>query len=83
MSEMTLDMAVNRVRKRTGARVLSADTVRDEGRRVHELKILTDEGKVRRYRIDESSGEQLGPRRRSANGRSGESAPPQRRSRRP
>ena len=94
LSEMTLDTAVDRVRERTGARIISADTVQEEGRRVHEVRILTDQGKVRRYRIDEDSGEPLGPRGRSeyssggrqvrpSNGRSGDSAPPQRRPRRP
>ena len=53
---VSLDTAVDRVRKRTGARVLSADTVRRDGKRIHEVKFLTEKGRVRRLRVDGQSG---------------------------
>lgn len=44
---MSLDQAVAQVRKQTGGRVLSAETVREEERLVHRIKVLTQERKVR------------------------------------
>ena len=59
-----LDRAVSRIRGRTGGRVLSAETRDNDGRRVHHIRILTNNGKVRRVRVDAESGETLPPRRR-------------------
>ncbi len=44
---MSLDQAVAQVRKQTGGRVLSAETVREQNRLVHRIKVLTQERKVR------------------------------------
>jgi len=44
---MTLDQTTAQVRKQTGGRILSAETVREEGRLVHRIKVLTQERKVR------------------------------------
>jgi uncharacterized membrane protein YkoI len=41
--------------------VLSADTVDRDGQPVHRVKILTDEGRVKRYRMDSQSGQPLPP----------------------
>jgi uncharacterized membrane protein YkoI len=44
----TLDQATAQVRRQTGGRILSAKTVTDEdGRKVHRIKVLTQERKVR------------------------------------
>ena len=51
----SLDRAVSRIRKRTGARILSAETREVEGRRMHVIRVLTREGKVRRLRVDADS----------------------------
>lgn len=44
---MSLDQAVAQVRRETGGRILSAETVRNNGRKVHRIKVLTDGNKVR------------------------------------
>lgn len=48
---VTLEQAVERIRNKTGGRVLSAETVVKDGRRVHRIKILS-EGRVRVYYVD-------------------------------
>jgi hypothetical protein len=57
--DYSLDRAVEGVRSRTGGRVLSADTVRRDGRPVYDIKVLTDDGRVRRMAIDGETGEPL------------------------
>jgi uncharacterized membrane protein YkoI len=52
----SLDSAVSNARKRTGGRVLSAETKNKEGREVHYIRILSDDGKVQRLRIDSRTG---------------------------
>ena len=54
--ERSLDSAVARARRRTGGRVLSAETRLQQGREVHVIRILTDDGKVRRIREDAHTG---------------------------
>lgn len=61
---VSLDQAVEGVRSRTGARVLNADTVSRDGGRVHSLRILTPQGRVKRMEIDGSTGQPVAPRRR-------------------
>jgi hypothetical protein len=46
-SGVSLDQAVNQVRKQTGGRVLSAKTVSKKGRRFHRIKVLLPSGQVR------------------------------------
>lgn len=55
-SGMSLDRAISRVRERIGARVLSAKTLEEEGTLVHQIRVITDRGRVRRYRIDAGTG---------------------------
>jgi len=52
-----LDRAVSRVRDRTGGRILSAKTKRSDGRPVHVIRVMTENGKVRRIRVDAGSGQ--------------------------
>ncbi|MES9937670.1 MAG: hypothetical protein ABW153_14585 [Sedimenticola sp.] len=47
----SLDREVERVRRETGARVLSAETRRIDGRPVHVIRLLTEDGRVKRLRI--------------------------------
>lgn len=54
--ERSLDSAVARARRRTGGRVLSAETRVQQGREVHVIRILTDDGKIRRIREDARTG---------------------------
>ncbi len=49
---LSLDQAVSQVRRDTGGRVLSAETVQRNGQRVHRIKVLTPENRVRVYYVD-------------------------------
>jgi len=53
---VSLEQAVKRVRRDSGGRILSAQTVREEGRQVHRIKVLTREGRVRVYTVDARGG---------------------------
>jgi uncharacterized membrane protein YkoI len=55
-SARSLDWAISRVRERVGARVPSAKTLEKEGTRVHQIRVITDRGRVRRFRIDADTG---------------------------
>lgn len=45
-SGISLDQAAEQVRRQTGGRILSAETVNKKGRRVHRIKVLTPDHKV-------------------------------------
>ena len=49
---MTLSQAIESVRKRTGGRVVSAETKVSNGREVHHIKVLTEDGKVRTHKVN-------------------------------
>ncbi len=53
---ITLEQAVAQVRKETGGRILAAETVEENGRRVHRIKVLTPNHSVRTVRIDAGNG---------------------------
>ncbi len=52
----SLEQAVNEARERYPGRVLSAETQRNAGRESHRIRILTDDGRVKRLRMDAESG---------------------------
>jgi hypothetical protein len=54
-AEVSLNQAVKQAKKRTGGQVISAETQNQDGRRVHNIRILTKDGKVRRLRINADS----------------------------
>lgn len=58
---VSLDEAVSNLRRGSGGKVLSADTVRREGEPVHRIKILTDKGRVKRYQVDGQTGRPVTP----------------------
>ena len=60
---ISLDEAVARARRQSDGKILSAETVRVDGRRIHRIKILTTDGRVTRMEIDADSGRPA-PRRR-------------------
>ncbi len=48
----SLDDAVSEARERYDGRVLSAETLTDErGREIYSIRILTPDGRVKRYRV--------------------------------
>jgi uncharacterized membrane protein YkoI len=53
---ISLDEAVARVRRQTDGKILSAETVRVDGRQVHRIKVLTPNGRVTRMDIDADTG---------------------------
>ena len=54
---VSLDEAVSRMRRNSNGKVLSAETVRVDGRKVHRVKILTKDGRVKRKEIDAQTGQ--------------------------
>jgi uncharacterized membrane protein YkoI len=61
---ISLEQAVNEARDRYPGRVLSAETERRGGRESHQIRILTEDGRVKRLRIDAESGRPERPPRR-------------------
>ena len=58
-SGISLDEAVNRAERKYRARVIRAETRESNGRRVHQLRLLSDDGRVWTVRIDAANGEEL------------------------
>lgn len=56
---ISLDEAVNRAERRYGARVIRAETRESNGRRIHQLRLLSDDGRVWTVRIDAATGAEL------------------------
>ena len=54
--DISLDQAVEQARQRVGGRVISAETRERDGRQVHNVRILTKDGKVRRLQINAEGG---------------------------
>jgi hypothetical protein len=51
-ADMSLDQAVKQARQRIGGRVISAETRNQNGHQVHNIRILSNDGKVRRLQIN-------------------------------
>ena len=51
VSAVTLSEAIDQVRRQTSGRILKAETVRENGRAIHVIRVLTPEGRVRVFRI--------------------------------
>jgi len=49
---MSLSQAIESVRRRTGGRVVSAETKVQGGREVHYIKVLTKDGKVKTHKVN-------------------------------
>mgnify|MGYP001547718700 CR=1 FL=1 len=49
---MSLSEAIESVRRRTGGRVVSAETKMQGDREVHYIKVLTKDGKVRTHKVN-------------------------------
>ena len=60
---ISLDEAVSRARRQSDDKILSAETVRVDGRRVHRIKILTSDGRVKHTQIDADTGQPATRRR--------------------
>ena len=60
---ISLDEAVSRARRQSDDKILSAETVRVDGRRVHRIKVLTNRGRVKHVQIDADTGRPAARRR--------------------
>ncbi len=61
-STITLEQAVEQARQRNNGKVLSASTRRDNNQRAtHNVRILTPGGQVKRYQINEHTGQFIRP----------------------
>jgi len=56
---ISLDQAIAKARKSDKDKVLSAETIRKDGRKIYRIKILTKDGRVKRTRIDARTGKKL------------------------
>jgi|GEM_PF-2696901 len=65
----SLEQAVEQVKRNTNGKILSANTVREGKRNVHNVRVLTQQGRVKRIRVDARSGQIL-------KSRQGRHAPP-------
>ena len=54
--KVSLAQATRMVQERTGGQVLRAETKRDNGRAVHRIRVLTEDGRVRTVRVDAETG---------------------------
>ncbi|MEJ2454949.1 MAG: ribosome biogenesis GTPase RsgA [Candidatus Thiodiazotropha sp.] len=59
----SLDNAVRQAREKSNGRVISAETQEKNGRQYYNIRILTDDGKVRRYRFDAGNDRRSNKRR--------------------
>jgi hypothetical protein len=55
-ANLSMDQAVKMVEKRFHARVVKAETQKDEGRTVYLLRLLNDAGRVWTVHVDAASG---------------------------
>ena len=55
-SEISMDQAVRMVEQKYGARVVKAESQRDNGRTVYVLRLLDESGKVWTVHVDAASG---------------------------
>ena len=60
---ISLEEAVSRARRQPDDKILSAETVSVDGRRVHSIKVLTSRGRVKRVQIDADTGRPAARRR--------------------
>lgn len=56
VAEVSLNKAVEQAKQRKGGQVISAETQTRDGRRVHNIRILSKDGKVHRVRINADGG---------------------------
>lgn len=62
LAELSLDDAVKQVID--GNRLLDAETKYIDDREVHVIKVLTEDGRVQKHKVDAQTGERLGKGKR-------------------
>lgn len=53
----SLDQAVNKIRRSKGGKIIGAKTRKEDGRPMHFIKVHSDDGRVRTYRVDGRTGQ--------------------------
>ena len=53
---ISLDQAVEMAQRRYQAKAVRAETIRQGDRRIHQIRLLSADGKVRNVRVDAESG---------------------------
>ena len=56
---ISLNEAIAQARQHNSGKVLSAEAIRVDGRKVYRIKILTKDGRVKRTRIDALTGQTI------------------------
>ncbi|BCX81174.1 hypothetical protein MIT9_P0752 [Methylomarinovum caldicuralii] len=56
VAAITVEEAAKAVQQQIKGRVLGAKTVTEDGRKIHVIRILTPNGRVRHIRVDAASG---------------------------
>lgn len=56
---VSLDQAVEMVQKKYGARVSRASTIESGGRTIHEIRLVSGDGRVWTVRVDAATGREL------------------------
>ena len=56
---ISLEQAIAKARKSNKDKVLSAEIIHKDGRKIYRIKILTKDGRVKRTRIDARTGKKL------------------------
>ncbi|BCX88393.1 hypothetical protein MIN45_P0762 [Methylomarinovum tepidoasis] len=56
VAAITVEEAAKAVQQEVKGRVLGAKTVTEDGRKIHVIRILTPDGRVRHIRVDAASG---------------------------
>ncbi len=54
--QLSLGDAADQVQRRTGGRILSAQAIREQGRDMYRIKVLTRQGEVRVVMVDAATG---------------------------
>jgi len=55
----SLEESINDAKRVTNGKLISAKTVEEQQQNVHHIRILTNNGKVKRFRYDERTGKRL------------------------
>jgi len=64
-NKLSLEQAVKQVKEQNNGRIISATTRRDKKQRsVHNIRLLTPRGQLKRYQINERTGQNIRTRRR-------------------
>lgn len=59
MRGLSLDEAVNQLQNSTGGRVISAESKKNNGDVEHRIRILTPDGRVKRFRLEGEPGNRM------------------------